>query len=130
MIPSSRYQQTLAAMKPPVLVGCLLAMGCGAFFCTEIGCYDGLSVTVPSASATPFRVEAFVFRGGAVYGRTCNAAPCVVFFPDFTPAQVRVEVIAGTDSVERAFTPAYEVYRPNGPGCSPECLNAAVTFAP
>ena len=118
-------------MKLSVLSGCVIvALSCSPLVCTESGCENGLSVTVPSAVATPFRVEAFVSRGGAVYAQTCSAAPCVVFFTEFTPAQVSVDVIAGGDTVTRAFTPAYARFRPNGTGCDPECRIATVTFVP
>jgi hypothetical protein len=99
--------------------------------CTLIGCYDGLSVTLASPPATPFRVEAYVQVGlGSRYTQTCNATPCYVFFPGFTPPAVRIDVIAGVDTVTREFTPAYVLSRPNGPQCDPECRNATVTFVP
>ena len=109
----------------------LLLSGCdGNQVCTLIGCYDGLSVTLASPPTTPFRVEAYVLAGGSRYAQTCSATPCYVFFPGFTPATVRIDVIAGTDTVTREFTPAYVLNRPNGAGCDPECRNATVTFVP
>lgn len=96
--------------------------------CTLIGCDDGLSVTITNPPPAPFRVEASVAGGGARYGQTCNATPCSVFFIDFTPASVRIDVVAGTDTVTRHFDPAYVLSRPNGAGCEPECRMATVTF--
>lgn len=114
------------ALLVPLLAGCRDA----GRACTLIGCYDGLSVTVPSAAAVPFRVEAYVASGGARYAQTCNAAPCVAFFPAFLPQTVTIAVITGTDTASRRFAPVYTVTRPNGPGCDPECRSGSVTFTP
>ena len=108
----------------------LSACGDEGTFCTLIGCHSGLTVALASPPATPFRVEAYVFGSGPRYSETCSATPCVVFFPDFTPAGVRVDVIAGADTTTREFTPAYVVSRPNGPSCDPECRIGTVTFGP
>lgn len=118
-----------------ILPACLVLLlsSCGSEYgrvCTQIGCDSGLAVTLASPPATPFLVEAFVFPGGSRQAKTCNATPCNVFFQNFTPATVRIDVIAGTDTVTRDFTPAYALSRPNGPQCDPECRNATVTFVP
>jgi hypothetical protein len=50
-----------------------------------------------------------------------------VSFPDFTPASVTIRVSTGTRTTDVTLQPMYEVTRPNGPGCPPECRNARVT---
>jgi hypothetical protein len=50
-----------------------------------------------------------------------------VSFPDFTPASVTIRVLTGTQTTEVTRQPMYEVTRPNGPGCPPECRTARVT---
>jgi hypothetical protein len=108
----------------------LLALtACDQGPCTLVGCYNGLRVTVGSAPANPFRVEAYVFSS-VRYGQTCSGTPCMVLFPDFTPDYVRIDVIAGADTVTRDFYPIYSLDRPNGPRCGPECRVATVTFVP
>jgi hypothetical protein len=52
-----------------------------------------------------------------------------VSFPDFTPASVTIRVSTGTQTAEVTSQPMYEITRPNGPGCPPECPNARVTVA-
>jgi hypothetical protein len=52
-----------------------------------------------------------------------------VSFPDFTPASVSIRVSTGTQTTEVTRQPIYEVTRPNGPACPPECRNARVTLA-
>jgi hypothetical protein len=49
-----------------------------------------------------------------------------VSFPDFTPASVTIRVLTGTQTTEVTRQPMYEVTRPNGPECPPECRNARV----
>jgi hypothetical protein len=117
-------------VKRSVLVtGLVLVLNsCRDQVCTLVGCFDGLTVAVASAPATPFRIEAFVLGGGPRYGQTCSGTPCSVFFPDFTPERVSIERIAGADTVRREFNPTYTLSRPNGPNCSPECRQATVTF--
>jgi hypothetical protein len=50
-----------------------------------------------------------------------------VSFPDFTPASVTIRVLTGTQTTEVTRQPMYEVTRPNGLACPPECRNARVT---
>jgi hypothetical protein len=52
---------------------------------------------------------------------------CAVSFSDFTPASVTIRVSTGTQTTEVTRQPMYDVTRPNGPGCPPECRNARVT---
>jgi hypothetical protein len=112
-----------------MLVSCLVALltSCGNEVCTLVGCNNGLLVNVGSAPASPFRVEAYVYSY-ARYGQTCSGTPCHVFFPEFTPEFVRIDLIAGADTVSRQFYPTYVLNRPNGPNCDPECREATVTF--
>lgn len=98
--------------------------------CTLIGC-TGLVVEVTGAAAqTPVTV---VVTGpdGSARSATCTAATgtCPVSFVDFTPASLTVRVSSGTQSKELTVQPAYQLTRPNGPECPPECRSARVTVA-
>jgi hypothetical protein len=53
----------------------------------------------------------------------------VAFLENQTPANVTVQITTSADTTSRDFTPEYKVSRPNGPGCDPECKQAAVTAA-
>ena len=105
--------------------------GLGPTACTLIGC-TGLVVEVTGAPAqTPVTVVVTA-PDGSTRSTSCISATgstCPVSFPDFTPASVTIRVSTGTKTTEETRQPAYEVTRPNGPGCPPECRNARVTVA-
>jgi hypothetical protein len=98
--------------------------------CTLIGC-TGLVVEVTGVPAlTPLTVVVTAPDGSARSG-TCTAATgtCQVSFADFSPASITIRVVAGTRTTEETREPRYELSRPNGPRCPPECRNARVTVA-
>ena len=98
--------------------------------CTLIGC-TGLTVEVTGGPGqTPVTVVV-IAPDGSTRSATCASATgtCPVSFPDFTPASVTVRVSIGAQTIEQTRQPAYEVTRPNGPACPPECRNARVTVA-
>jgi len=116
-----------------VFVAAAFGTGCGFIgprACTLIGC-TGFVVEVTGApSLTPVTVVVIAPDGSTRSG-TCTGATgtCPVSFPDFTPASVTIRVLTGTQTTEVARQPTYEVTRPNGPDCPPECRNARVTVA-
>ena len=105
--------------------------GCGVVgpsACTLIGC-TGLVVEVTGAPGqTPVTVVVTA-PDGSTRSSTCSstAGTCPVSFPDFTPASVTIRVLTGTQTTEVTRQPVYEVTRPNGPECPPECRNARLT---
>jgi len=102
----------------------------GPTTCTVIGC-TGLVVEVTGAPAqTPVTVVVTA-PDRSTRNATCTSATgtCPVSFPDFTPATVTIRVVAGAQTTEVTSQPAYEVSRPNGAACPPECRNARVTVA-
>ena len=109
----------------------VLGSGCGVAgpsACTLIGC-TGLVVEVTGAPAqTPVTVVVTA-PDGSTRSTTCTSATgtCPFSFPDFTPASVTIRVSTGTQTTELTRQPTYEVTRPNGPACPPECRNARVT---
>ena len=104
--------------------------GLGPTACTLIGC-TGLVVEVTGAPAQTAVTVAVTAPDGSTRSTTCTSATgtCPFSFPDFTPATVTIRVSAGTKTTEETRQPAYEVTRPNGPGCPPECRNARVIVA-
>ena len=102
----------------------------GPSACTLIGC-TGLVVEVTgAASLTPVTVVV-TSPDGSTRSATCTSASgtCPFSFPDFTPASLTVRVSSGTQSAELTVQPAYQLTRPNGPECPPECRGARVTVA-
>jgi hypothetical protein len=102
--------------------------GVGPSACTLIGC-TGLVVEVTGAPGlTPVTVVVTA-PDGSTRSATCTGATgtCPVSFFDFTPASVTIRVLTGTQTTEVTRQPTYEVSRPNGPECPPECRNARVT---
>lgn len=102
----------------------------GPSTCTLIGC-TGLVVEVTGAPAlTPVTIVVTA-PDGSTRSSTCTSASgtCPVSFFDFTPASVTIRVSTATQSTEVTRQVVYEVTRPNGPGCPPECHNARVTVA-
>jgi hypothetical protein len=113
------------ALVAVVAAGCNVA---GPSACTLIGC-TGLVVEVTGAPGqTPVTVVVTA-PDGATRSSTCTSATgtCPVSFPDFTPASLTIRVSTGTQTTEVTRQPTYEVSRPNGPACPPECRNARVT---
>ena len=104
--------------------------GLGPTACTLIGC-TGLVIEVSGAPAQTAVTVVVTAPDGSTRSTTCTSATgnCPFSFPDFPPASVTIRVSAGTKTTEETRQPAYEVTRPNGPGCPPECRNARVTVA-
>ena len=102
--------------------------GVGPTACTLIGC-TGLVVEVTGAPGqTPVTVVVTA-PDGSTRSSTCTSTSgsCPVSFPDFTPTSVTIRVSTATQTTEVTTQPMYEVTRPNGPECPPECRNARVT---
>jgi hypothetical protein len=121
----------LLAMNLVLVVA--FGLGCnvvGPTTCTLIGC-TGLIVEVTGTPGqTPVTVVVTA-PDGSTRSTTCTSATgiCPVSFPDFTPASVTIRVSTGAQTTEVTRQPMYEVTRPNGRGCPPECQNARVTIA-
>ena len=100
----------------------------GPSACTLIGC-TGLVVEVTGAPGqTPVTVVVTA-PDGSTRTSTCTTATgtCPLSFPDFTPATVTIRVSTATQTTEVTRQPTYEITRPNGQACPPECRNARVT---
>ena len=107
--------------------------GCGVVGpsgCTLIGC-TGLVVEVTGAPGQALVTIVVTAPDGSTRSTTCTSATgtCPVSFPDFTPTSVTIRVVTGTRTTEETRQPSYDVTRPNGPACPPECRNARVTAA-
>ena len=100
----------------------------GPSACTVIGC-TGLVVEVTGAPGSTAVTVVVIAPDGSTRSTTCTSASgaCPVSFPDFTPATVTIRVSTGNQTTEVTKQPTYEVTRPNGPACPPECRNARVT---
>ena len=112
-----------------LLLAAAFAPACGLTgpTCTLIGC-PGLVIEVTGAPNQVPMTIAVTAPDGSTRSSTCTAATgsCVAFFPDFTPASITIRVSTATQATEVTRQPAYELTRPNGPECPPECRNARV----
>lgn len=112
------------APHPGRALGCLVlalaastagSAGCRGS-CTEIGCVDGVSVTVDQPGERPLE---------ACVGAVCTSGGehlHVVGVPLGERVEVVVRVVGGAE-VARAVVPV-EKTRPNGRGCPPVCRTA------
>lgn len=115
-----------------LLVGWVLLVGCSGNqepprACTQIGCNDGLNITLAS---TPQQDVTVTVKSGAdvMHTFTCAAGQqCSAFIDNRTPTSVTVQVTSAAGTVSKDYTPEYQLSRPNGPGCDPECRQATVT---
>jgi len=100
----------------------------GPSACTLIGC-TGLVVEVTGAPGQTPATIVVTAPDGSTRSSTCTSTSgsCPVSFPDFTPATVTIRVSTATRTTEVTTQPMYELTRPNGPACPPECRNARVT---
>ncbi len=116
------------------LVGTVSAFGssCGSStgprVCTLIGCESGLVVKI--GGSLPDSVTVSVSSPGSSQPWTvrCTTAECVqnIFFADFTPTSVHVEVHGPGVDIARDIEPSYVLFQPNGAACPPTCRIATV----
>ena len=116
-----------------LLFAAALGSGCNVVApraCTLIGC-TGLSIDVTGVPVLTLVTIVVTAPDGSTRTAMCTSATssCFAAFSDFTPATVTVRVMTGTKTIEETRQPTYEVSRPNGPDCPPECRSARVTVA-
>jgi hypothetical protein len=97
--------------------------------CTLAGCSSGLEIVLEDPPEAPYLIEASAQPDESAHVFECsNESGCTgpVFFQDFTPLQVYIEVIteAGTERFE--VVPTYQEFRPNGSRCPPLCRRGVV----
>jgi hypothetical protein len=98
--------------------------------CTLIGCDDGLSVEVKSSLQQSFTVNVRTGTQTLHTFRCDPGQPCQAFVRNQTPAEVTVSIDAGggQQPVSRTYHPEYQINRPNGPDCPPDCKQAMVSL--
>jgi hypothetical protein len=96
--------------------------------CTMIGCNDGLRVDLDGfAPDEAFTARALV-DGAVVATAECAQGGCADVWLDGVAApNVTIEIATESGQTWSAtFAPEYAEVQPNGPGCPPVCLQAAV----
>lgn len=102
--------------------------------CTLIGCADGLTVTLEGSVPEAYTVSA-TWDGGEQTFVCDSNAPQFGCFADgvridgATPDRLTITVTWEGGSKTEEVQPTYEVTRPNGPNCEPECRQGAVTIS-
>jgi hypothetical protein len=110
-----------------LLIGCSESLR----ICTNIGCESGLTVSLTSQPAVPYRVEAYTSGDGPRFVTACpGTGACQIFYRDFYPSHVFIDVVVGSGTATHERNVTFTASRPNGPGCDPECRQATVTVSP
>ncbi len=110
--------------------------------CTLMGCFNGLEITLMpeppqqytvrlttstgetrSVTCTPGKYEAH-FPGSASTPYICGEGQ--VTFIEFTPQEVTIDIAWQGGSFSTSSDPTYESFKPNGPGCDPECRTGKI----
>lgn len=118
----------LALALVPFAVG---SSSCGSIVgaCTLIGCHSGIEVIVEDPPESPYRVSASVAGTTTRYVYECpSEAGCAdrIFFPDYTPDRVFIEVTSAAGTIRYEVLPDYAESQPNGPNCPPLCRIAVI----
>lgn len=95
--------------------------------CTLIGCTNGLAVVVNTSLQQQMTVTV---KAGTQTLATlqCSAGtPCNTFIENQTPSEVQVTINVSGGTVNRTYNPQYQMHRPNGENCPPECKQATIT---
>ena len=117
-----------------VMVATLMVAGCALWSkppvraCTKVGCSSGLAVEVTNSLQQAVTVNV---RSGnqIIHTFRCEPGqPCRSFIENQTPERVVVSVQYSGGPVSKEFTPVYQMNRPNGPDCPPDCRQATVTL--
>lgn len=102
--------------------------------CSDVACIDLLQVRVLGALPDTFAIDVEVPGEGtatlACPGACFDGTGGKYFFLESTPGTV-VVTVRGADGgsiASQEFTPRYEDFRPNGPGCLPVCRNGIVAL--
>ena len=96
--------------------------------CTLIGCLNGLHVEIQGLPDTHYEVVVSEPDGESRVG-SCVASPsgsCWVWFDDFYPSEVTINVTGADQTVSVTLQPAYQESQPNGPDCGPTCREATI----
>jgi hypothetical protein len=112
--------------------------------CTAIGCGATLQIGLKGGAPADFVLRAVDSSGAelsvhCLNGRVAqdidttsgHSALCGsdgVTFLDFSPTEVTVSVDWVGGKRSERYRPEYRTFRPNGPGCEPECPSARIQF--
>ena len=133
-IRTSLLGSALVVLLAPGLVSCddPGSPGSPLLVCNQIGCTEGLSVRVSGDTTGSLTIEVSVAFPSFVDPQEMRCAPmngsCGAFFENFVhETTLTIRVLNGDNTVAvRQVNPLYEVHRPNGPDCPPECRQAVV----
>ncbi|MBN1315006.1 MAG: hypothetical protein JXA42_06045 [Anaerolineales bacterium] len=105
--------------------------------CTLLDCYDTLSINLAGTIPSDYTLTATAPDGSSVQvhcidgiaqrgneKRSKNDPDCFpwgVILLDFAPDEITVTLKWDDNEVSQLFEPEYELHRPNGPNCEPEC---------
>lgn len=94
--------------------------------CTDIGCINGIMLTLTRAIPPSITVDA-VGNDGSQRSVTCTGSCTLVALEAFSPADATIQISWTGGSRSVTVHPTYADSRPNGPHCPPICHTANVT---
>lgn len=116
-------------MKNLSLVSCLLVVllgmlsaGCdsgifGGNVCTQMGCSDGVTITISEERPDSLTVEIFLEDDTEAFASTLctnTVQTCILGAEEVTPQTITVELRWNNEEIRKTFTPDYVNFRPNG----------------
>jgi hypothetical protein len=113
-----------------VLVMAVGACGGGDENCAVPACVGGLSITVTSPPAEPYRLEVLVPGEATPQVRSCSGGNCAIFFHNLVAAQVTISlVLVSTGALVTSVnaSPVYGGLFTSG-ACSVDCRTATVSL--
>lgn len=140
--------------KPILLIGIALILGTCTRMptednefktCTAMGCFVTLAVALEGAIPSDFIVEVSSIEGesflihcvdgirrdfevlSSFEAPRCESKGALFF--GFVPEEVTVNILWESQIISQDFKPSYEIFRPNGLDCPPECRVGSVTVS-
>lgn len=99
--------------------------------CTQRPCglSNGLEVVVTGDLPETFTITISLEGPPTIVIECSESSPCgnSIFLRDFTPDHVDITIQGESVDFTDSFMPEYELTRPNGPDCPPECRRATIT---
>lgn len=98
--------------------------------CTQRDCQNGLSVVLSEPPTGAYTLEVLEL-GQEPRSFECaldTGCPDRMFFASVSAPQVTVRLTTSSGTRSEIFQLTYTPFQPNGPGCSPICFIADVTF--
>ena len=108
-----------------------------SLMCRQLGCGYGLAIRLEGAKPLDFSIFVEYEKSGelTMESRQCINGfwdsmdiLCDLFLMKGAPQRFQLTAFWKGEELTSEYRPAFEEYRPNGPGCEPVCKRAMVSF--